>query len=588
MKNKGFTLIELIAVIVILGMLLMIVIPATGRLIASNDKQVYDQYYSLVKEAAYKYARGESYDLGGVSNNGCIKVDTLDQFIELGLLKSFTVNDEDVECYLPSELRRYTNVKESDINNLQDGKPASDFYDIRIKNNKGKYTIEHSLVCVRDNKTIVYKKLVEDDKIACNKYVPTDVNILYSYITTGSGKIMRDSGSNNTLFVNTAFKDNNYVRYSGKLWRIVSVNTSDKTIKLVSDEVVSYYNYDETASPKYRDSNIEQWMEQEFKKTLRIPSIYLKDASWSYAPLNNGNNPPAQTAETEVQSTVGLLNLYEVTQAGETLGTTTSPWYTITPSTDNKIWNISTTNTASKIDTSKSSGIRPAIVLRPGVAFQTGGNGSKSNPFQIIGEQSGLIGEKLSSRFVGEYVTFDSKTYRIISISDQGIKLMSKDYSLSGIFDNSNIYQFGGISKISTNMQSNYYDRLADKTMLEEFEFCTDFATGTTQYVGTCSNTAKRNGYFTAPKVGDMYVAPNGEDYWTISPSKAETDPISGEIKDPEVNLMTATGMSSAGIRTNGSYYPVIMISKDVKITGGNGRYPNIENGDTPYTIALN
>ena len=88
MKNKGFTLIELIAVIVILGMLLMIVIPATGRLIASNDKQVYDSYYSLVKEAAYKYARGESYDLGGVSNSGCKEVNTLDEFIELGLLKS--------------------------------------------------------------------------------------------------------------------------------------------------------------------------------------------------------------------------------------------------------------------------------------------------------------------------------------------------------------------------------------------------------------------------------------------------------------------------------------------------------------------
>ena len=82
MNKKGFTLIELIAVIVIMGMLLMIVIPATGRLIASNDKQVYDQYYNLVREATYKYARGESFDLGGVSNSGCKNVDTLDEYVD--------------------------------------------------------------------------------------------------------------------------------------------------------------------------------------------------------------------------------------------------------------------------------------------------------------------------------------------------------------------------------------------------------------------------------------------------------------------------------------------------------------------------
>ena len=54
MNKKGFTLIELIAVIVIMGMLLMIVLPATGRIMASNDKREYDEYYRLVKHLSQK------------------------------------------------------------------------------------------------------------------------------------------------------------------------------------------------------------------------------------------------------------------------------------------------------------------------------------------------------------------------------------------------------------------------------------------------------------------------------------------------------------------------------------------------------
>ena len=40
-KNKGFTLIELIAVVVIMGLILLIVFPATSRLMRDNEEQEY-------------------------------------------------------------------------------------------------------------------------------------------------------------------------------------------------------------------------------------------------------------------------------------------------------------------------------------------------------------------------------------------------------------------------------------------------------------------------------------------------------------------------------------------------------------------
>ena len=39
MKNKGFTLVELIAVLVLMGMLVLVVFPATSRLLRGNEEK---------------------------------------------------------------------------------------------------------------------------------------------------------------------------------------------------------------------------------------------------------------------------------------------------------------------------------------------------------------------------------------------------------------------------------------------------------------------------------------------------------------------------------------------------------------------
>ena len=72
MKNKGFTLIELIAVIVIMGMLLLIVFPATTRLLRSNENKKYDNYYDAVQEQIELYARTRRDELGGIKGSGCV------------------------------------------------------------------------------------------------------------------------------------------------------------------------------------------------------------------------------------------------------------------------------------------------------------------------------------------------------------------------------------------------------------------------------------------------------------------------------------------------------------------------------------
>jgi hypothetical protein len=154
-----------------------------------------------------------------------------------------------------------------------------------------------------------------------------------------------------------------------------------------------------------------------------------------------------------------------------------------------------------------------------------------------------------------------------------------------GIFDNSNIYTFGGnIAKISSNMNTYFYDTISaeDKDLMNEIEFCTTLVNGNTQYSYNCQNDNKRIDTFAIPKVGEMYIIPttsSSYNFWTLSPSLTPYDSISGEIKDPEINVMTTNGLESKHIRQTANYNPVVLLKTSAKITGGDGSDSN------PYTI---
>ena len=52
---------------------------------------------------------------------------------------------------------------------------------------------------------------------------------------------------------------NNYIWYSGKLWRAVSINNEAKTTKLVTQWNISAINYDDDSSA-FEGSYMEEWL----------------------------------------------------------------------------------------------------------------------------------------------------------------------------------------------------------------------------------------------------------------------------------------------------------------------------------------
>lgn len=581
MNKKGFTLIELIAVIVIMGMLLMIVLPATGRIMATNDKREYDEYYKLVRYAALKYARGRANSLGGVSATGCTEKTgdgtsgiTIDTLVNEGLLKKFEKSGEDVRCYTPSTLKFDSSVGSPEAaKQLLDNRDPNNFYDIRIKNNKGTITVYHSMVCVRNGR-VTYKNLVEKDGSDCVAYEPTSTDDLYKTLAK-SGKL--DTAVSGVRFIKS---QDNFVKYSGRLWRIVSINENNKTIKAVLYDVATYLNYDESTSTVYTNSNAESWIANSFKGTLNNPTVFLFSNKWNFGSVNDGNSPAADSTATTFQNSIGMLDLYEFTKTKAYIQLpNTLEYFLLSQKDATNVWYVKSDNTATTTTANTFKGIRPAVVFRPGVAFNKGGEGTAEKPYEIIGERVGLNGELLKTRYVGEYVNFSGKAFRIVSITDEGIKIMSTAYSLSTQFDNTNIYKFSTGALAGIYGYTNFYNGLsaANKDLIKRVDYCTAKYVNTSKYNKTCESKDKRAEDYTIPTLGEMYTVPNGSDsYWTTS-VEIERD------TDPTVQLMTPTGPVGTGIRSTGKIYPVVLLKPTIKISGSTG----IGTASKPYGLSM-
>lgn len=541
MKKKGFTLIELIAVIVIMGLLLLIVLPATTRLMKGNKNKKYDEYYNLIEKAALLYADSRKDDLGGVNASGCI--DTSVEFlVKNKYLKEF---DEDgVTCKGASSY---------DLTSFEDIDSSKNYIDVRIRNVNGKKTVESSLVCVKRNK-VEYSKLKENTE-SCDKYVAERENVLYDKISSLSAT-GADSNADRYIIGNTP---DNYVYYSGKMWRIVSYNDNNKTVKLISDEVVTVLPFNDTSS-NFNNSNVDIWLNNTFLKTLRNPDYYLLNANWNYSTVVNSDMPSSSNV---TQSRVGLLNYYEYDKSKEFLNSDYS-WWLISKASESDNWYISNNNPVSA-SVNTYVGIRPSIVLNPNITYAYGGEGTKDNPYRLVGESTALAGTLLNTRYAGEYVNFAGELYRIINTTTNYTRLVKVNVipSLNTVFDEIITPTYNQGTTIGKLLNTEWYGNLPeeDSKKLVVGDFCVSLVTPTTKYSFTCDNSNILNIKVGIPKIGDMYTIGSNQEYWTLSNSGTET-----------LNVVDTSGnILSKNIKDTSYVRPVVSITNSAVITGGTG-----------------
>ena len=271
-----------------------------------------------------------------------------------------------------------------------------------------------------------------------------------------------DTEGNRYLKGSNTQVNNNYVWYSGKLWRIVSIN-SDNTIKLVTQvnmTTIAWSIESETVegtttyNTVYENSQIHNWLKNEFLPTIE-PSV-LADSTWDYTTYETTTATKAEPVNYVEGEKVGLLTIYDFYKVGTGSSSFLNNgyyWWTMSPQTDNSyVWYVGGSGTASNYSPTNSRGARPSVNLKSDIQI-TGGDGTKSNPYVIGGDKAtGTSEELISNRISGEYINFNNTLYRIVGTEEINSQTLTKitmaDYSVNNNTIGSVAYGSGSSQRI--------------------------------------------------------------------------------------------------------------------------------------------
>ena len=372
-----------------------------------------------------------------------------------------------------------------------------------------------------------------------------------------------ENGSINTIDPDQTFitgtDPNNYIWYSGKLWRAVSIDPDDNSVKLVTQWNISAIPYNADGNTAFEGSYMEEWLNDTsvdgFLGNLREPEKFIKmDSVWN-ATLTTSTSKPEST--TMVTDAVGLLNIYEYTMSysgtdyGNGYLNNGLYWWIITPYSASYVWGVSDYGYADYYNPSDARGVRPSINLKSSVRI-VDGDGTIDNPYRLNGDNdTNLSGTLLSSRYSGEYIRFgtgENNLYRIVSHENgTGTKITSAEPLKSGetfvesAFDSNRNVNYSSSNTIGTFLNNDYlntgngYLTDEDIAMIEDATtwYLGTVGSGTSYKLAKYTNTTDNilTSSTTTAKVGLLRLGElmagqfdrNGNNtyYWTITPCSA-------------------------------------------------------------------
>ena len=399
---------------------------------------------------------------------------------------------------------------------------------------------------------------------------------------------------------------NNYIWYSGKLWRAVSVNNEDKTTKLVTQWTISAISYDDSSN-YFAGSYMEEWLNDTtvdgFLGNLREPEKFIvMDAKWdATADSRELGSIERPNGTNVVTNTVGLLNAYEY-QTSYT-GTTYSNgylnnglnWWNLTPTTSGNVSIIASDGFKRTSQAFYLAGIRPSINLKSSIRIVSG-DGTINNPYRLNGDNdTDLNGTKLNTRYSGEYVKFgndENNLYRIVSHETSDLTKIASAEPLrkSGSFVHT---VFGAANYSSENVVGRFLNGEYLTSYLDS-EYSNMIEDKTTWYIGTVLDgqsyklakyvDTTMSGYATSVEekvgllrmgelmTGQFDVFANNDNYHYITPNSS--------ILIWNVSTSSTVGYNQGASSPMG-IKPALNLKSTVIITSGTGTK------DNPFEIAL-
>ena len=235
--------------------------------------------------------------------------------------------------------------------------------------------------------------------------LPSNGHLFEEVSTLASDVIIENLTNGDTYYDGTdtfitGTDPNNYIWYSGKLWRAVSVNSvnnEEKTTKLVTQWNISAIPYNAEGNTAFAGSYMEDWLNDTtvdgFLGNLRdYENFIVTDAKWDATldatSLGSITRPNGESVSTNA---VGLLNMYEYQESFR--GTTYSNgylnnglyWWTLTPDNAFQVRYVGYDGRANYSSSTYAYGVRPSINLKSSVKI-VDGDGTIDNPYRLNGD----------------------------------------------------------------------------------------------------------------------------------------------------------------------------------------------------------
>src|SRR5574344_2369638 len=393
MKNKrGFTLVELLGVIVILAVIAAITIPTVTGIIKKNKEKAYNATVATIIDASKKWS----------SDNSSMVSDTGDSYVKLDTLTEGYIDQDELINPI--------------TNNTMDG-------------------------CVKISHSDTYNQYEYsyETKDECPNFILDVVLTSFPELEVGDNGCKTFDSTKNYSYMGGCYlkgaQTKNYLWYSGFLWRIMGVN-KDKTVRLITEEDVTAIPQNPSGNPKFVGSYIDSWLNDYFYSKLRGTNIIVNSSFCQGAAVTSAPTRTDCTGGTTLSRNVGLLSIdeYDLASSSSYLKNSQS-FVTMSPYSDSNIWIVSYGGNSYNADVGYTSGTRSVININS-VSLITSGDGtlsstwsSTSSPY-ILSENktsdvTGSIADNVTS---GEYVSLAGKTYRVVNKETNGVKLILDGY----------------------------------------------------------------------------------------------------------------------------------------------------------------
>lgn len=340
-NKKAFTLVELIAVVAILGLIALVVYPAIGSVIRNSRQSAYNNQVDVIETAAKNWSIDNASML---PDNG-----TVYRLPVRTLLEGGYISDDEVKDPRNSSKNLSGNVEIK--------------YDSSIKQFTYKYV----------------GSAAQEDEVSVNSL---------------SKSIINNSKKKDILIANDGIykgdNPDNYLKLNGKLWRILS-NNSDGSIKIVSNEQIAQIAWDKDGNTSFDNSTVKTYLNNTFYNSLnKVDEFKSSDFCLAY------NDNKCVSSES---FTVGLLTTEDYLNASNNLNCisgnesectvgnylsklskTAGPEYTLNSLNGNiYVINNGLISSASSAETLN---VRPVLTVDENVKI-IGGTGSETNPYVV-------------------------------------------------------------------------------------------------------------------------------------------------------------------------------------------------------------